>query len=59
MMIRYPYFTGELLNKSSCFVIIKSMHVGFMDWKHVGSEMRLFRLKGLVVLLNAYFQLLN
>ena len=37
----------ELLNKSSWFVNIKSMHVGFMDWKHVGDEMRLFMLKRL------------
>ena len=29
----------ELLNKSSWFVNSKSMHVGFMDWKHVGDEM--------------------
>ena len=35
----------ELLNKSSWFVHIKSMYVRFMDWKHVGDEMRLFSLK--------------
>ena len=35
----------ELLNKSSWFVNIKSMHVGFVDWKYVRDEMRLFRLK--------------
>ena len=33
---------SELLSKSSWFVNIKSMHVGFLDWKHVGDEMRLF-----------------
>ena len=34
----------ELLNKSYWFASIKSMHVGFVDWKHAGKEVRLFRL---------------
>ena len=48
MVIRCPYFTCiKLLNQSSWFANIKSMHVGFIDWKHVGDEMRLFMLKRL------------
>ena len=35
----------ELLKKSSWFVKIKSIYEGFVDWKHVGDKMRLFRLK--------------
>ena len=35
----------KLLNKSSWSVNIKSMQVGFVDWKHVGDEMGLDRLK--------------